>query len=294
MPKIDFRPYMHVERLGVDEVEGILSGHCCISTKLDGTSAVVWLDDGILRVGNRKRVITPDDDNQGCAQYVYSQLQFRSYLEAYPTHILYGEFLVKQHIKTYEPTAWRKLYVFDVYDVERQSYLPYNEYVEALKEYGIQYIPPIAIIDNPTREDLERCLEESSFLNNGNPGEGIVIHNVDFHNKYGKTVFAKIVRTEFKQSKSMRGGVNKQTVEEAIVEKFCTPEFIEKEFLKLTSELGGWKSKYMGRFLGTVYHTFIEEECWNFIKAFHGPTVDFKFLNRLVVDKVKEVKSDLF
>ena len=81
---------MHIERLGVDEVEGILSGHCCISTMLDGTSAVVWMD----------------DDNQGCAQYVYNQLQFRSYLEAHPTHILYGEFLVKQHIKTYEPTAW--------------------------------------------------------------------------------------------------------------------------------------------------------------------------------------------
>lgn len=69
----------------------------------------------------------------------------------------------------YEPHA------HDFSREQGESYLPYDEYVEALKEYGIQYIPPIAIIDNPMREDLERCLEESNFLNNGNPGEGIVI-----------------------------------------------------------------------------------------------------------------------
>lgn len=140
---------------------------------------------------------------------------------------------------------------------------------------------------------MQRCLEDSPFLNNGETGEGIVIHNVGFQNKYGRTVFAKIVRKEYKQRK-YTPDINKQTVEEAIVEKFCTEAFIEKEYQKLVDQMGGWGSKYIGRLLGTVYHTFVKEECWNFIKAFHYPTVDFSFLNRLVVDKVKEVKNELF
>lgn len=293
MPKIDFHPYMHVERLGTDPVNGILQGHCCISTKLDGTSAVVWLDDGIVRVGTRNRVITPENDHMGCAKYVSQQPKFRAYLEKYPTHVLYGEFLVKQSIKTYDATAWHKIYVFDVFDVTTKTYLPYEDYVAGLKEFGLEYIPPIAIIDTPTEKDLEECLENSTFLNNGAPGEGIVIHNVDFRNAEGRTVFAKVVRKEYKTRK-YTPDINKQTVEEAIVEKFCTPSFIEKEYQKLITELGGWQSKYIGRFLGTTYHTFIQEECWNFIKEFHGPIVDFRLLNHVVVDKIKEVKSEIF
>lgn len=290
---IPFRPYMHVERLGTDEVEGILQGHCVISTKLDGTNTAVWLDDGVLRVGGRRFIYTPEQDNAGCAKFIYAQQNIRDYLEKHPTHILYGEFLVKQSIRTYVPTAWHKLYVFDVYDVERQKYLPYEEYVDGLKAFSIPYIPPIAIIDNPTQEDLERCLGECDFLNAGNPGEGIVIHNVDYKNKYGRTTFAKIVRKEYKQHKYTKD-INKKTVEEAIVEKFCTDEFVEKEFQKLVTQMGGWNTKYIGRLLGTVYHTFIEEECWHMLKAFKNPTINFSLLNRLVVDKVKEVKNDLF
>lgn len=290
---IAFRPYMHIERLGTDPVEGILDGHCCISTKLDGTSAVVWLDDGALCVGNRKRKLSLEDDNAGCMKYVVGQPKFMEYLTKHPTHILYGEFLVKQHVKTYDPRAWHKIYVFDVYDAETEAYLPYEDYVDGLKEFDLEYIPPISIIDNPTMDDLKECLEHSNFLNMGQPGEGIVIHNAGFRNKYMETVFAKIVRKEFLLKKWTKD-INKQTVEEAIVERFCTPEFVEKEFLKLVEARGGWTSKDIGLFLGSTYHTFVVEECWNFIREFRNPTVDFRFLNRLVVDKIKEVKSDLF
>lgn len=64
---------------------------------------------------------------------------------------------------------------------------------------------------------------------------------------------------------------------ESIVEKSCTEAFIEKEYQKLVSQMGGWSSKYIGRLLGTVYHTFIKEECWNFIKAFRYPTINSAF-----------------
>lgn len=60
---IEFTPYMHVERLGTYEVDGILNGKVSVTTKVDGTSAVIFSDNGVIKVGSRKRIITPENDN---------------------------------------------------------------------------------------------------------------------------------------------------------------------------------------------------------------------------------------
>lgn len=58
--------------------------------------------------------------------------------------------------------------------------------------------------------------------------------------------------------------------------------------------MGGWGSKYIGRLQGSIYHTFIVEESWDFVKKFHNPVTDFNVLNKLVVERVKEVRKGLF
>ena len=37
---MEFQKYMHVERLGKEEVEGITSGKCYVFPKLDGTASL--------------------------------------------------------------------------------------------------------------------------------------------------------------------------------------------------------------------------------------------------------------
>lgn len=280
-----FRSYMHVERLGTDSVEGILDCHCVITTKLDGTSAVISLEDGKLQVGSRRRVITLGDDNAGCANYVYANKKFLDYLHKYPNHILYGEFLVKHHIKTYRADAWKKFYTFDVYDKVTERYIPYEEWINYVKEFGIEYIPAIAIIDKPTEDDIAKLVDKSVYLNNGNPGEGIVIHAVDFINKYGKTVFAKVVRSEYKQKPKNDLG----TIEQQIVDKYCTDAFIQKEYCKLVEQEGSFTPDMTYMLISRIYHEFITEECWNFVKKYHNPTINFKKLQKLVTERIKKV-----
>ena len=43
---IEFTPYMHVERLGTDEVDGILNGKVSVTTKLDGSNYCAYISDG--------------------------------------------------------------------------------------------------------------------------------------------------------------------------------------------------------------------------------------------------------
>jgi hypothetical protein len=62
---------MHVERLGSDEVSGILHGECHVFPKIDGTNASVWVDEsGELCAGSRNRQLTLEKDNAGFYKWV--------------------------------------------------------------------------------------------------------------------------------------------------------------------------------------------------------------------------------
>ena len=45
---MEFKPYQHIERLGTDEVEGILDGTIWVYTKLDGTNFNAFLNDCVV------------------------------------------------------------------------------------------------------------------------------------------------------------------------------------------------------------------------------------------------------
>src|SRR6056297_3562076 len=127
-----FRKYQHIERLGTGSVEGILDGQCTIFYKIDGTNSSCWLDEnGNLKAGSRKRELTLKKDNQGFYAHALSNKNIFEYLQAHPTHRLYGEWLVKHTLKTYEEGAWHKFYIFDVVkdlDDGNIEYLPYDLY----------------------------------------------------------------------------------------------------------------------------------------------------------------------
>lgn len=289
--------YQHVEKLGTDEVEGILNGTVYLFTKLDGTNAGISYEEGQVRVCSRRREITIADDNAGTCAYVKANKKFADFFDKYPDYILYGEFLVKQTIKTYRDDAWRKFYAFDVYDRNTDKYLTYEEYQPMLEEFDIEYIPLIAKLNNPTEEEIMSYLDKTSFLQPTDdiPGEGLVIHAPGFVNKYGKTKWAKVVRAEYKARKQHHAKIaSTEDVEAMIVENFFTNALIEKEIAKLYSELGAFNNKQIGRYINSIYHVFITECAWEIIKKYKNPKIDFKVLNTLCTDKTKAVMASFF
>lgn len=294
--------YQHVERIDSDEVDGILDGEVYIYTKLDGTNTGVHYNSGKVIVNSRKRELSEDKDNAGCLAYVLSQPKFEQFFKEFPNLYLYGEFLVKHTVKSYKDSAWRKLYVFDVVDYsnpENPQYLSYEEYEPLLKKYNIEYIPLIAILNHPSKEDILPYLDKTTFLQSDSktPGEGLVIKRYDgWKNKYGRTTWAKIVCKEFIVSKKIHREVSQNEIEESIVEKFCTDAFIEKELAKILEDIGidNWDNKYIGRCLNSVYHELISEEAWHFVKKFKNPKIDFSILCVLVTEKTKNVMRDFF
>ncbi len=301
---MEFNRYMHIERVGTDEVENIEFGLCYIFYKIDGTNGSVWLDNGVIKAGSRNRELTLEKDNAEFYKSILRDERIKAYLQNHPSHRLYGEWLVPHSIKTYRKDAWKKFYIFDIAlhkEDGTEEFLPYEIYKPLIEEFGLEYVPPLAILKNPTEESLIRCLDKTGqFLvedGKGN-GEGIVIKNYDFYNKYGRQTWAKIVSNEFKEKHAKAMGasiVNQQEIiEEKIIDKYCTEAFIEKEYQKLVEEHQGWKSKYIPELLNKVYYEFINEEIWHIIKEFKNPKINFKTLNAMLIQKIKEVKRGIF
>ena len=298
-----FKKYQHVERFGNIEVEGIEIGNCHIFPKLDGTNASVWFEDGEIKTGSRNRQLTLDEDNQGFCNFAIDDTPLYNYFKIYPNHRLFGEWLKPHSLKTYRDNSWSVFYIFDVcIDVGENGidYIPYEIYKPKLDEFKLDYIPLLATIKNGSYKQFVNCLNNNVFLikDGEGTGEGVVIKNYEYINKFGRVTWAKIVKSEFKELHSKTMGApaikGKKMVEEEITNKYCTDTLIEKEFEKIKNEHEGWSSKCIHQLFNTIYYCVVKEESWNYVKEFKNPTVNYKTLNHFIVQKIKEVKKELF
>ncbi|MDV3882915.1 hypothetical protein CMU04_06240 [Elizabethkingia anophelis] len=297
----EFVKYQHLERFGTTEVEGIQYGECYIFPKLDGTNASAWFDGKSIKAGSRNRELSLEKDNAGFYEWLLNQNNIVSLFEKHPNIRLYGEFLVPHSLKTYRDDAWKKLYVFDVIVEENGEikYLHYNQYKQILEEYNIDYIPAFYKIKNPEYNKLLEILDHNNYLiqDGQGKGEGIVIKNYDYVNKFGRTIWAKMVTSEFKEKNIKTFGATElqqsKLIEEEIVDKFITKALCEKEYSKIENE-DGWSNKMIPKLLNVIYYNLIKEECWNFVKDFKNPTVNFKTLQHFSFSKTKEHLKNIF
>jgi hypothetical protein len=303
MDKMTFRQYMHIERFGNDDVQGIELGGCYIFPKIDGTNASIWWTPDGLQAGSRKRHLSLESDNAGFYEWVLNGNHNIS--DFFITHKynkelrLYGEWLVPHALKTYRADTWRKLYVFDVYHDLDHRYLSYDEYKPILDEFQIEYIPPLCIMNNATYDNIMVELENNTYLiqENMGKGEGVVIKNYGYQNRYGRTVWAKIVANEFKDKhrKDQPTVKNmKQMIEQQICDDYISKHLVDKIYAKIVNEMNGWNSRYIKRLLGTVFHDLVNEEIWAAITKMKYPIINFRTLNTLAINKIKQLKPELF
>ena len=294
-----YKSYQHIEKIGTLETEGLLNGEVHLFYKIDGSNGCIYLNDnGELGFGSRKRELSVTQDNMGfmtnfiCNKELYSK--FLDLLKKYPNYIIYGEWLVPVTIKRYSKDAWRKFYIFDVYNAEEGTYLPYGEYKKILDEYSLLYIPEIAVLNNPTEEDIKKFLDNTGeFLISEGLGEGIVIKNYDYTNKYGRRTWAKILTEDFKKNKKeyrQKNHIakNEGDIELLIVNYYLTSEHVLKEKYKIEEKYGGWSSKNIFELLNRVYDEFLKDNFELILKKYKDPTINFKLLRQYSNDFVKE------
>lgn len=312
-----FKKYQHLERWGNTPVNGIeLGGEVLVFPKLDGANASIWIgDNGELCCGSRNRELSAEADNAGFYKWLHTtgpvQDGIRLYLENNPTHRLFGEWLVPHSLKTYHEDSWRKFYVFDIALEKEESsiehegadsmiYLHFDMWEAEAERWRLLYIPPIARMKRPTYEQLIEVAKNATFCveTGKGTGEGVVIKNYGFKNRFGRTTFAKIVTNEFKEAQTKKFGAPvigaRKMVEEDIVEKFVTKALCEKELAKIENQPEGFSGKNIPMLLNVVFHSLITEEMWEILKKFKDPTINFKTLKHFTFAKVKQNLPQIF
>lgn len=309
---MEYKSYQHIEKIGREDCEGVLNGTVYVQPKIDGTNSCVWFGaDGNIHAGSRSRELTLEKDNAKFYETIRSNVGLKLYLTAYPERIIYGEWLVPHTLKSYMPDAWKKFYIFDVYDTDNYRYLPYEEYEPELAEFiinepNVEIIPVLKKLENPTMEDLTKCLNENHYLmiDDKTIGEGIVLKNYDYKNKYGRTIWGKIVAEEFFGTKEKLRSKNHEAkqsdeFEEAIANKYITEPVIRKEFAKVMNEVAPDGAinrenhgKIVGMTLNAVYDSFLREDLVDVVKKNKRCKIDFVAMKKHSDKRVKEVLGE--
>ncbi len=291
-----FKEYPKIYALHKEECEGILEGLCHVQEKVDGANASIWFDadDNAIHYGSRSRDLYLANDNfNGFGDWVKAHPKLPAFFSKYPMARLNGEWLVR-HTIGYNELSYKKFYLFDIMieDGENEEMLNLEIMYELADEYDIPAVELIGNFDSPTLEDIKTHAGKSIL---GPKGEGLVIKNPTFVNKYGSRGHAKFVTQEFKEDNAVTfGGNNKHSEayeETYYMNKFMTLARVQKVLHKLESKLGKLSEKNIPEIMGTCFHDVISEEGWVLAKEMSttGKPFNFKTFKSLCDRKSKSI-----
>ena len=288
---IMFVEYPKIKRLGEEENDGILKGTVFIQEKIDGANTSIWLgEDGTLHCGSRTQEVTEKGFNGFC-EYVKNHEGIKSFFQKYSLCRLFGEWLVPHTIR-YAETSYRHFYVFDVMAPDGEMWDQINV-IHIAEEFGIKHPQVFATFEDPTKEQVEKFVGQTCL---GAKGEGVVIKNANFVNKFGDKVYAKLVTQEFKEDNAIVfGGNNKHS--ETYTEQYCVNKFMTATRIKkIMSKLQPLYENRLGRehtkkVIEAAYHDFFQEEMWGISSKFES--INFSHLRRIATKKAARLYHDI-
>ena len=213
-----------------------------ITEKWDGSNASIRYDieTGKLVAFSRKLELSFSQTLNGFWNYVQN-LNAEDYKDT-PNYAIFGEWGVKNAIK-YNSEFYKNWYVYDIYDVEKEEYLPQTEVKKFVEKHGLTYIH---VLYEGEFISWEHC---KTFCNSpayGDLQEGIVIKNqTKLNNPYSRTPFVlKIVNdcfSEVKKDNHRQKIEDPQKIKErehaqSIVDMVVTKRRVEKELYKMRDE----------------------------------------------------------
>ena len=211
-----------------------------ISEKWDGSCSCCSYDSETdsLVAFSRKQTLSFNNTLQGYWNYVQSldKTPFKNH----QSWRVFGEWGVKNKI-VYNPENYKKWYVFDIYDVETEQWLPQSVVKEFCEENGFIYIH--VLYEGPFIS-WDHC---KTFMNSpiyGDRQEGIVVKNqTKLNNPDSRLPFyLKLVNQDFKESMKTRerkidpeAEAAKEEVQK-VVDSIVTENRVQKELHKMRDE----------------------------------------------------------
>ena len=292
--------YMHIERLGHADVEGLLDGEVIVQEKLDGANATVAIEPetGRLVIASRNSAVSvagdPPTGFRGLVEYVLGHHGLQTLAAVY---IVRGEWLVPHSVKDYATDNYKHFYVFDCQRYDTGEYVHPDEWMEAAEvEFGCWCVPTIARLLNPTATQIAELSVGPSAL--GAPKrEGVIAKRYGFVNRFGRVTWGKVVGEDFQQRHKLSMGANRWDAPEL---RFVADVVTDGAVLKVigkVSDLHGEPAdvRAMSEILGRLWHEVSREELLDWCdKHKKVDCISLRLLKNLVYQRGREVALAYF
>lgn len=192
---------MNLKNVGNLEVGEEIS----ITEKVDGANGSFTLDiEGVNGVScySRRMTLNEYENLSGFYQWVQKNIvPQKSNLN--PKYRYFGEYVL-QHKALYKPEIYNNFYLFSIWDEELEEYLTDKIVKEEAKKLHLNTVPYFYEGPFISIEHIESFIGKSDLTAELNTGEGIVVKNINFRDKYGKQQFIKLVDKSFKEKENIK------------------------------------------------------------------------------------------
>ena len=256
----EIKKYTKVVRYGKGETIDVLKQGDIISIteKIDGANASFRIDNtNDLGVSCYSRNNLLDEHNTlgGFYNWVRDNIIPTKQL-LNPNYIYFGEWLIK-HKVVYKEEYYNNFYLFSIYDVEKEEYLSDEIVIEEARRLNLKTVEYFYYGEFKNYNQLKELIGKSNITETKDTGEGIVVKNVSYRDKFGKQLFVKLVSDRFAEVQKQKNSKNSTDNEITIlVKEVVTKARIEKILFKLTDE-NKLKQDYAIKDMGTILKLLI-------------------------------------
>ncbi|MCY9220575.1 RNA ligase family protein [Bacillus licheniformis] len=291
----EMKKYTDIVRLGHRTTEGVLAedDYVVVYEKLDGANAsfTLNLDTLEMEAFSRNRKLDAENNLRGFYEYTKEIDQDRLNRD----YIYFGEWLVKHKIDY--GVNKNEFYLFDIYDKHEGEYLSHVDVVAEAFRLNLTLAPILYAGKYRGFDHLQTLVGRSALANEATGGEGVVVKNVSYRDKFGKQLFVKVVSNSFREMHPQKAPRDpaKLNAEQTFVRTFATKGRIDKLLRKMIDE-GVIEEKFdlsdMGVILshlgGRVYDDLMKEEFDSLPKDFEEKAVR-KAIGKYVPVLVREI-----
>lgn len=225
------KKYTDIIRLGHKTTVGVLNegDNIVIQEKLDGANASFKLHEGVILAFSRNTQLSSENNLRG----FYEWTQTLDPAKLLDGVIYYGEWLVKHKLDY--GSNMNQFYLFDIYNEFIGEYVNFSMVKDESHRLSLNLIPLFYEGNYQSFEHLQSFVGQSVL---GAEGEGVVVKNVNYKDKYEKQCFVKLVSDGFREVQKQKApkDPNFQSVEMAFVHECVTKARVEKLLYKLVDE----------------------------------------------------------
>ncbi len=190
---------------------------------------------------SRRHTLDQNNTLNGFYNYV-QELNPEDYKDV-PDYVIFGEWSGARNAIIYYPENTKKWYVFDIYDVREEKYLPQSEVKAFAETHGLTYINTFYVGPFVSWEHVQSFMDHPGY---GEIQEGIVIKNQTRLNDPNSRLpfVVKIVGDKFHEVAKMNHvkkiqdpqKLQERTEAQELVKSVVTRRRVEKELYKMRDE----------------------------------------------------------